>query len=115
MGIDTNVVFHGHFGNLTQLQGSLLWLAMTGGQAEAVQALLDGGYDVNRRHTNLETPLHLAIRLGDVAMAMKLLVLGASPDIPGPCTPFCILLCCSFYFTLLFFYFATLSCNHCES
>ena len=68
---------------LTTMQGSLLWLAMNEGQATAVQALLDGAYDVNRRHTNLETPLHLAIRMGDVATAMKLLVAGATATVPG--------------------------------
>ena len=66
-----------------------MWLALNEGQATALQALLDGKYDVNRRHTNLETPLHLAIRLGDVATAMKLLVAGASATVPGGKLPAC--------------------------
>ena len=54
--------------------GSLLYLAIADGLAEeALDVLIEGGYDVNLRHTDFETPLHLAIRLGRIALAGKLL------------------------------------------
>jgi hypothetical protein len=40
-------------------QGSLLWHALNDGNPDAVDALLTAKYDVNLRHHNCETPLHL--------------------------------------------------------
>mmetsp|Transcript_35105 Transcript_35105/g.105885 ORF Transcript_35105/g.105885 Transcript_35105/m.105885 type:complete len:373 (+) Transcript_35105:103-1221(+) len=65
--------------------GSLLWHAINDGNAQAVDALLEGGYDVNLRAINSESPLHVAIRLGNAPLALKLLERGADPGQNGPC------------------------------
>eukprot|EP00040_Diaphanoeca_grandis_P009881 m.50604 g.50604 ORF g.50604 m.50604 type:complete len:358 (-) comp21317_c0_seq1:106-1179(-) len=64
--------------------GSLLYLAMSENQPEVVDALIDQGYSVDIRHSNFETPLHLAIRTGNVGLVTKLLAANASVDVSGP-------------------------------
>eukprot|EP00035_Acanthoeca_spectabilis_P010474 m.185582 g.185582 ORF g.185582 m.185582 type:complete len:317 (+) comp15032_c0_seq1:178-1128(+) len=64
--------------------GSLLWHAINDGERETVAALLAAQYDVTLRHHNNESPLHLAIRLGDAASAIQLLEHGADPSQLGP-------------------------------
>eukprot|EP00041_Stephanoeca_diplocostata_P027744 m.770123 g.770123 ORF g.770123 m.770123 type:complete len:384 (-) comp23239_c0_seq1:3533-4684(-) len=65
---------------------SLLYMALEQRSSApgAVSSLLDSGYDVNARHGNLETPLHLAVREGDTPLVVRLLDANANTEGIGP-------------------------------
>jgi len=57
---------------------SAVHVAASGGNVEAVQALISSGASINKRDETGQTPLHAAARAGSVAALRTLLNAGAS-------------------------------------
>lgn len=59
---------------------TLLFLAVAGGNAKAVDALIAAGIQPTITNTNKETLLYVAAKAGDAAMVEKMIGLGVSPN-----------------------------------